>query len=324
MPKVLIVGATGYLGKRVASVLIQSGQHHVYGIARDEVKSKQLALQEVIPIVCTDPINDPTPYLSTIREHHIDIVVDVSGAGPESSKLLEDVKKIGKERLQANKTAGTNAGPKLGYVYCSGTWVHGSSEKLVNDLDIAGPSATTPPSKLVAWRVGLEDKVIASSDVLDVAVIRPALIYGYESTIWTSFILPLADAAQTGSRDSIQVPLEPDSKPGLIHVDDVATGFKAIVERLPLINGGSTYPIFDLVTSQESMSAIFAALASAWGYKGEINLVGAGDNLFAEAMSTTFRGSSARAQQLLGWQPTRLNGFVGDMDRYAAAFLSQH
>ncbi|KFX89090.1 hypothetical protein V490_07246 [Pseudogymnoascus sp. VKM F-3557] len=315
MPKVLIVGATGYLGKRVASVLVRSGQHHVYGIARDEVRSKYLALQEVIPIVCTDPINDPTPYLSAIREHHIDIVVDVSGAGPESSKILEDVKKIGEERLQANKTPGTNAGPKLGFVYCSGTWVHGSNEKLVNDLDIAGRGATTLPRRLVAWRVGLEDTVLASSDVLDVAIIRPALIYGYESTIWTSFILPLAHAARIGSTDSIQVPLEADAKPGLIHVDDVAAGFKVIVERLTLINGSSTYPVFDLVTSQESMRDIFAALASAWGYKGEINLVGAGDNLFAEAMSTTFRGSSARAQQLLGWKPTRLNGFVGDMER---------
>ncbi|KFY48758.1 hypothetical protein V495_01058 [Pseudogymnoascus sp. VKM F-4514 (FW-929)] len=315
MPKVLIVGATGYLGKRVASVLVRSGQHHVYGIARDEVRSKYLALQEVTPIVCTDPINDPTPYLSAIREHHIDIVVDVSGAGPESSKILEDVKKIGEERLQANKTPGTNAGPKLGFVYCSGTWVHGSNEKLVNDLDIAGRGGTTLPRRLVAWRVGLEDTVLASSDVLDVAIIRPALIYGYESTIWTSFILPLAHAARIGSTDSIQVPLEADAKPGLIHVDDVAAGFKVIVERLTLINGSSTYPVFDLVTSQESMRDIFAALASAWGYKGEINLVGAGDNLFAEAMSTTFRGSSARAQQLLGWKPTRLNGFVGDMER---------
>jgi hypothetical protein len=84
------------------------------------------------------------------------------------------------------------------------------------------------------------------------------------------------------------------------------------------------YPVFDLVTTQESMSDIFRAASAAWGCKGQVSLAGAGDDLFAQAMSATFRGSSARAAQLLGWQPKRLNGFVADMDVFAAAFASQY
>lgn len=320
MPNILIIGATGYLGKRVASVLVQSGQHQVFGIARSEAKAKSLALLEVIPVISADPINEPGPFLDAIRQHHIDTVVDVAGAGPDSAKILAHVKAVGQERLQGYKAAG----PKLGFIYCSGTWVHGSSDKPINDLAIAGPAAATPPRKLVAWRVDVENAVLASSGVLEVAVIRPALIYGYESTIWTPFILPLLKAARSGAVDAVQIPLEADARPGLIHVDDVATGFKAIIDRLSSANGGgASYPVFDLVTSQESMREIFAALSSAWGFKGTHELVGAGDDLFAEAMSTTMRGSSARARLLLGWEPTR-NGFVADMDRHAAAFAAQY
>ncbi|KAF5594359.1 uncharacterized protein FSUBG_9461 [Fusarium subglutinans] len=324
MPKVLIIGATGYLGSRVCSVLVNSGQHRVFGIARNQVKAKSLAVAEVTPIICPDPINKPDSYLDAIRNFNIDIVADVSGANQESAKFLADVKTVGQKRLSKAKAAGLTHVPKLGFIYCSGTWVHGSSDEQVNDLDIVGPDAATPPAPLVAWRVAHENAVLDASDVLDVAVLRPALIYGGESTIWTAFILPLLKASRDGSLDTIQIPLSVNSRPGLVHVSDVATGFQKAIEKLPLINNTSVCPVFDLVTSQESMSEIFRALASHWGFKGRCELVGPGDDLFAEAMGTSLRGSSNRARQLLGWTPTRLNGFVGDMDIYADAFASQY
>ncbi|KAI8724132.1 Epimerase domain-containing protein [Fusarium sp. LHS14.1] len=324
MPKVLILGATGYLGKRLADALVRSGQHRVYGIARNEAKAQSLAVAEVTPIICPNPVEDPEAYLNAIREHHIDVIVDVAGANQDSAKFLNHVRQIGQERLSKYKAAGLHTGPKLGFIYGSGTWVHGCSEELVNDLNVAGKSAKSQPPALVAWRTDLENSILAASDILDVAIVRPALIYGRESTIWASFVLPLLQAARSESSHSVEIPLRADSKPGLVHVDDVATGFKRAIEKLSLINGGSTYPVFDLVTSQESMQGIFDALAGVWKFKGKFELVGSGDDLFAEAMSTTMRGSSDRAKQLLGWEPTRTNGFIADMDVYAAAFAAQH
>ncbi|KAG9497413.1 hypothetical protein J7337_010274 [Fusarium musae] len=324
MPKVLIIGATGYLGSRLCNVLVNSGKHRVYGIARNEAKAKSLAVAEVSPIICPDPINKPDAYLDAIRIFNIDIIVDVSGANQESAKFLADVKAVGQERLNKAKAAGLTHTPKLGFIYCSGTWVHGSSDKLVNDLDIVGPDSATPPAPLIAWRVAHENAVLAASEVLDVAVLRPALIYGGESTIWTAFILPLFLASRGGSSDTIQIPLSVDSRPGLVHVSDVATGFQKAIEKLSIINSTSVYPVFDLVTSQESMSEIFTGLVSHWSFKGHCELVGPGDDLFAEAMGTSLRGSSDRAKQLLDWVPTRMNGFVCDLDIYADAFASQH
>jgi nucleoside-diphosphate-sugar epimerase len=324
MTKVLIIGATGYLGKRLAESLVRHGQDQVYGIARSKAKAESLALAEVTPVLCADPANEPSAYVEAIRDHHIDTVVDVGRANTDSAKFLDEIKKLGKERLDSCRTSGYHKSPKLGFIYCSGTWVHGSDVKSVNDLDAVGLNTVTPPRRLVAWRVELEKSILASTDTLDVAILRPALIYGYEGTIWSPFFLPLLEAARSGTSDFFQVPLTFDAKPGLVHVDDVVTGFEKAIKKLSLMNGGSIYPVFDLVTSQESMSDIFAALASTWGYKGRVELVGPGDDLFAEAMSTTMRGSSARARQLLGWEPTRLGGYVADIDRYAAAFASQH
>ncbi|PVH95200.1 NAD(P)-binding protein [Periconia macrospinosa] len=324
MTKVLIIGATGYLGRRLAEVLVRHGRYQVYGIARTNAKAESLAVAEITPVLCTDPVNDPSAYVEAIRNHQIDTIVDVGGANADSAKFLEEIKKIGKERLESCLASGYHKFPKPGFIYCSGTWVHGSAEKPVDDLDVVGVSTATPPRSLVAWRVELEKSILASTDILDVAILRPALIYGYEGTIWTPFFLPLLKAARSDTSGSIQVPLTSEARPGLIHVDDVATGFEKAIEKLSLINGGSVYPIFDLVTSQESMSEIFTALASNWKYQGRVELVGPGDDLFAEATSTTMRGSSARAKQLLGWEPKRLDGYVADMDRYAAAFASRY
>jgi nucleoside-diphosphate-sugar epimerase len=321
MPRILILGATGYLGNNIANLLVRSGQHRVFGLARSPEKANQLARQEIIPVLCPDPVNTAEPYLSVIRSEHIDVVLDVAGANQASYNFLRDITQIGRERLATYKSHGTK-GPKLGFIYCSGTWVHGSSDKPVNDLDLVGSHAVTRPPELVAWRVDLEKAILKSTDVLDAMILRPALIYGRELGIWSTFITPILTAARDRTVGPIQVPLDSQARPGLIHVDDVATAFQKAIEKLPLISGTGVYPVFDLVTSQESMQEIIGTLATCWGFRGAVELKGHGDNAFADALSSSFHGSSARAKQLLDWEPMRLDGFVKDMDLYAAAFAA--
>lgn len=323
MPKVLVLGATGYLGRQIVHQLVQTGEHTVYGVTRTPSKATQLARQEVIPILCPDPENEPQAYTSVIESKHIDVVLDVAGADAGSHMFLRHLVVIARERLEADQRRGVK-GPKLGFIYCSGTWVHGSSNKAVNDLDPVGDDAQTPPQEQVTWRVEMEKSVLQAADVLDVIILRPALIYGREGTIWAPFIMPVLEAARKGSMSPVEIPLHPDSRPGLIHVDDAARGFVKAIEKVHLLSGTGVYPVFDLVTSQESMREIYEALKACWGFMGEVVLKGYGRDIFAKAMSASLRGSSARAKQLLDWQPTRLGGFVQDMDIYAAAFVAEH
>jgi nucleoside-diphosphate-sugar epimerase len=319
MVNVLIIGATGYLGQAVCSSLVRSGDHRVFGLARTPSKAKDLAKEEIIPILGS--IADSAELLKAIDTENINIVVDVSGADQGSYILLAALKKIGAARLETASKAGILI-PKLGFIYCSGTWLHGSSNRPINDLiPVGAHDSPQAPAEITSWRPALENGILASRDVMDVMIIRPALVYGRSGAIWSAFFGPICEAAKK-DLEAVAIPLDASSRPGLVHVDDVGSGFHAAIDRLPLISGTGVYPIFDLVTSQESMRDIIEFAASEMGYKGKVELVGAGEDIFAKAMCTSMNGSSGRAKQLLGWEPKRVSGFVQGMDVFAKAFVA--
>ena len=312
MPRILVLGATGYIGNALALSLLRNN-HKVYGLARDPAAANRLARHEIIPVLAST--EDSDAYIQLIKTAHIDVVVDcVGGAKQAGAKVLSDVIEAGRERLK-------EGGAKLGFVYTSGTWVHGSNKERGNDLDPVGTEyAKAQPSRLVAWRPELEKDVLSARDVLDTVVVRPALVYGRKHVIWHSFLSPLLEAANRGIEEDIEIRLEPTSRPALIHVDDVAEGLRCAIEKLPLISGTSVYPVFDLMTSQESLRDIFNSFGEAVGLKGSVKLVSPSeDDVFAVAFQTSRNGDSSRAEQLLGWVPKR-RGFVADMDMYAMAF----
>ena len=315
MPRILILGATGYIGSALASSPPRA-DHQVYGLARTPAKATQLARLEITPVLGS--VQDSAAYMRLIQTARIDVVVDCAGANQESAKILSDVREAGEERLKAGR-----GGPKLGFVYTSGTWVHGSSHERTSDLDPVGAEgARAGMPRLVAWRPRMERDVLGARDVLDTVVVRPALVYGREHAIWSSFFRPVLEAAKSGNEGAVAIPLDPRSRPGLVHVDDVAEGLRCAIEKLPLISGTGVHPVFDLATSQESMRDIFDRFGEAVGFKGTVELVQPGeDDLFAEAMQTSHNGDSSRAEQLLGWIPKK-RGFVAGMEVYAKAFLA--
>ena len=309
--RILVLGATGYIGNAVALSLLRNN-HKVYGLAREPATANRLARHEIIPVLAS--AEDSDAYIQLIKTAHIDVVVDCVGSKQTSAKVLSDVKEAGKERLK-------EGGAKLGFVYTSGTWMHGSSKERGSDLDPVGTEyAKAQPPRLVAWRSQVEKDVLSARDILDTVVVRPALVYGRKHVVWHSFLMPLLAAASRGIEEDIEIRLEPTSRPGLIHVDDVAEGFRCAIEKLPLISGTSVYPVFDLMTSQESLRDILSSFGEAVGLKGRVKLVSPSeDDVFAEAFQTSRNGDSSRAEQLLGWVPKR-RGFVAGMDMYATAF----
>jgi nucleoside-diphosphate-sugar epimerase len=320
MVNVLVFGATGYIGEALCQSLVTSGNHRVYGLARSASKAAQLARGEVIPILGS--LGENSGLLRAIETYHINVIIDVSSAKDEISFFLQALVESEQKRLAAAKAAGIRT-PKLGFIYASGTWVHGSSNSPVNDLTPVGlPNSPDQPPTLVSWRPVFERQVLAASEVLDTMVMRPALVYGRSCDIWSTFFQVLFNAASSGP-STVSVGLDPESIPALVHVDDVASAIHAAVDKLPLISGTGVYPVFDLMTSQESMRDIMVAAAREFGFKGEVVLSGTGGDLFADAMSVTGNLDSGRAKQLLGWLPKRV-GFVGDMDRIAGAWVAAH
>ncbi|GBC02328.1 hypothetical protein RclHR1_04570015 [Rhizophagus clarus] len=89
MVKVLVFGATGFIGFSVAQALARSG-HETFGLYRKVEKSKELARNES---------NEPVKYTKII---------------------LDAVFKIGKKRLENNE-------PKLTFISITGIWVYGGN-----------------------------------------------------------------------------------------------------------------------------------------------------------------------------------------------------
>jgi nucleoside-diphosphate-sugar epimerase len=118
-----------------------------------------------------------------------------------------------------------------------------------------------------------------------------------------------------------QIPLEA-SHPSLIHVDDVAEGLHLAIDKVPLFSGTGVYPVFDLAGQTESMQDVFDTFAANVGYTGKVDLIGSGDDAFAQAMSVTGNITTGRARSLLGWFPKRAS-FLQGMSVYAMAFAAQ-
>ncbi|KAG9075298.1 hypothetical protein FRC06_010166, partial [Ceratobasidium sp. 370] len=305
MPRILVIGANGYIGNALALSLVRSGDHTVWGVARTQAKARSLAVQEITPVLCPDPINASDAWQDVVRKQHIDIVVDASSSGPGVLKFLDTVKELGQERLDIAAKEDVKI-QKLGFLYLCGIWVHGDTKIPVTDTMPPGTSfSRAPPVTLVKERPRWEQTILQAQGVLDVLVVRPAVLYGGAARGWTPMFQPIVTAILSGA-SSAQVPLKEDAAPALIHVDDVASGMHAAVDKLHLIAGTGAYPIFDLATSHEYFKNIVDSAAKALGFQGKVEYVGPGDNLFLQGLTSSNNSDGARARQLLGWTPKRI------------------
>ena len=188
----------------------------------------------------------------------------------------------------------------------------------MNDLSPIGTSLSRgTPVTATAWRAAHEQKILAARDVLDVAIIRPAMVYGRGGWIWDTWWSPILAARTASGNAKFQIPAPSDARPGVIHVDDVVSGMHAIVDRIDGRLG--TWPVFDLIAETCSVTEIIEAFKLAVGVKAEVEYIGAGDNPFYQAMGIKANNDGGRASTVLGWQP-KIREFLLKMPIYATAF----
>lgn len=326
MPHILVLGATGTIGNALALSLVRSGNHTVYGLARTPAKAKGLAVQEIIPVLGS--VQEPHAFFNLLEEHpEISVVVDAAAVYGDSATLLKIIYEAGIKRLAKYQQLGVPVGPKIGYVYVSGMWVHGSSHRTVSDQNaFVGTSGDpTPPVNMVSWRPEVERQVLAPDmrKVLDTAVVRAALTFGGTAPIWTGPLSSLLQAARAEPQPpTAQVQLDPLGTAALAHVEDVASGIHAVIEKLPLISISAVYPLFDIMSQVESVAAIMQAAARVFGFKGTVELVGPAEgDVVSEAIGASVVADSDKARTILGWTPKR-QGFLLGIEVYAQAWLA--
>ncbi|KAF9906104.1 hypothetical protein EC991_000972 [Linnemannia zychae] len=328
MVKVLVIGAAGYIGLRVSQQLRQAN-HIVYGTTRSSQNEATLLLNEVIPIV--GPVEPEAaehhshatlPWLEAVKTENIDVVIDLSATKTGVKSILEPLIRLSKDR-QANHQ------PRIGYIYGSGMWLHGSGDNVTSDLSPVGTKISIhQPPTLVAWRPELEREVLASYNHLYAAIIRPSLVYGGHGKIWDLYFSQIYRSIQNNPSAQITLPADPEAGVSLIHVDDAASAFVRAVESLESISGHkNSHPVFDVTTSHESLAYILSKFAKELGYKGpSIHFTGVPEGkafpeIFIQAFNTKVSSASTRAQTVLGWKPTK-TGFAVGINVYARAWLA--
>ncbi|TDL25628.1 NAD-binding protein [Rickenella mellea] len=291
--KVLVLGATGFLGLPVAQAFVRSG-HEVWGQTRSQSKAKLLASEEIIPLIA-DPSNGPAWAEAAAKA---DVVINCIG-GDDIVALTQKVYQVVAEA--AKKARGASL-PKLTYICTSGAWVYGDDRtNLVSER-----SPLNNPAALVKWRPEEETRILKSTE-FDGIIVRPAMLYGRSGSI-THMLFAQA------AKGKIEWGGHKRGRMASIHVDDAAELFLRVAEAAPICKG----VIFDASNNQtESVEDILINIVEVSGASGYS--FREPDNVFEQAVATTTLIRPSLGRALLGWAPKKA-GFVDGMKTYYASW----
>ncbi|KAJ7206246.1 hypothetical protein GGX14DRAFT_643150 [Mycena pura] len=233
--KVLVLGATGFIGFPAAQALVRAG-HTVYGLARTEAKAKTLAAEEIIPVLGDVDSDNWIPLIAkldvTVPFHSIligcDLILEAVGGGEIATQARATFERV----VKAVADLRPADAPLLSYIYTSGVWVHGDSRtEVVTD--------TTPivrPLSPVAWRPAVE-QLVARSAAVNGIVVRPGSVYGRSASL-------LAMLFRRASQGRVTWPGTPGGRYPVVHTDDLADLYVRVTEKASLLGG----KIFDVAT----------------------------------------------------------------------------
>jgi UDP-glucose 4-epimerase len=163
--KILITGATGKVGSRLARRLAQRGDD-VRALVRD--RSRATALHEQRIELVTGDLLSPGSLAAAVRD--VDVVVHCAaffrGATAEQAHAVND---LGTQHL-ATAARAANVGR---FIFTSTGLVYGAKAgRLTNEDEECTPTADYPVSKLAA------ERYLFGIDGLDVRVLRLPFVYG--------------------------------------------------------------------------------------------------------------------------------------------------
>ena len=278
--RILLTGATGYIGAVVAESLARRG-HTVVGTARTDAAEATLraAGHEAVRADLHDPDGLARAASGCDAVVHTAATQD-EGMGPAEQAAVRAI-------LRALEGSGAP------FISTSGVWVYGSAPP----GQLLDEDSPTDPVATFAWRPSLESEVVAAAaDGVRTAVIRPGMVYGRGGGPLNQFAA-MADAG---------VPRYVGDGANhwtLVHVDDLAELYALAVERAPagtLVNGviGPPLRVRDLAEAAAAGAGLPAPRP--WPVAEAVLELGPED---ADGVTRDHRISGERARALLGWEP---------------------
>ncbi len=291
--KVLVTGASGYIGSAVSQALSRNG-HEVLGLVRTSEKGKALARAEVEPVLGS--MEEPATWIDRAR----DCGAVVHCAAEYSPRFHE----LDRRTVEAVLTAQSSANlPRL-FLYTSGVWVYGDTKG-----ERVDESTRVNPPAVVAPRVDTERVVLGASCAhVRTIVLRPGCVYGGRGGLTGAWF---ASAVQSGAAKIVG---DGSFRWTMIHVEDLAELYRLALES------SLTGVILNATDrSRSSVHDCARAASAAAGAKGKVATIPEPEAVamfgsFAECFAFDQHVDSSEAARRLGWQP-RHSGFVDEARR---------
>lgn len=286
--RVLVTGASGYLGSAIAARLVRAG-YEVSGLTHTAARAGVLEAAGIRPVVAE--LGDFAAYDGVLRNS--DVVVHTAWTADNTAALDQ-------QGLAAIRHA-VQDGRVRRVVYTSGTWVYGDTGGLVAD-----ETRPLSPLPIAHWRAAHEEVALDLAHFeVDVVVLRPATVYGESRGILGAMF------EEARERRTVTVPGSGGQSWPLVHRDDVSEAFALAIEHG---RPGERYNLAD--DSQLTARQIGEAIANVTG--AELRFLPPEAVLemhghYGEALLSSQKIASNKARRELGWVP-RHNSFVREVD----------
>ncbi|WP_067562453.1 NAD-dependent epimerase/dehydratase family protein [Nocardia acidivorans] len=202
--RVLLIGASGYVGSAVAEHLSSLG-HTIVALERPGTDDGASAYE-----TRTGDLADPASLTAAV--------------GPDIDAVINLATPSGDAAVDAAAVAAVTdplRGTGKSFVYTSGVWVLGAT---------GGADETTPtnPIPIVGYRPHIERQVLALADAgVRAAVIRPGIVYGRGGGIPAL----LVDLAR--KHEAPVIVADSSAVWPMVHIDDLADLFAKVVDAAP-------------------------------------------------------------------------------------------
>lgn len=277
--KVLILGASGYIGSAVAEAAKARG-HHVVALARSDDSAKALAARGYE--VARGDVRQPEGIAKLARE--ADATLHAANTNDADNSKVDPA--------LARAVLGALEGTGRRFVYTSGVWSVGrTGDRFVTEED--GGEALP----LVAWRGPVEREVLAAAGRgVRSVVLSPAIVYGRGGGIPGSFV---AEARKLGH---VRVVEGGAQEWTFVHVDDLADLYVRALDAAP---GSLFYAAAPGSVRVRDLAVAASLAAGAGGKVVDWPLADARKEYggYGEALALHQRVSGRKAERALGWTP---------------------
>jgi nucleoside-diphosphate-sugar epimerase len=307
--KILVTGATGFIGAAVARKLSQQG-HEVVALSRSDAAAAKLQAAGLTPVA--GDFADPASLAEPAGQ--VDAVVSTASIGqvegsPDSfAKDRDAVAVMTKALGDSGKTLIFTSGSAI-----FGVFTKGEASPTIFDEDhpvplpasvFAPPEAEIPPPFIDAFGGAMVPRAETEMTVLKAVgvrgiVIRPGLVYGEGK----GYDLPnlIALAKKHGAAPHLGVG---DVRQAYVHIDDLVGLYVLALERAPA--GTMLHAVTDEIALGDLAMAV-SRLVGAGGRTETLSIMemyarGGGGGV---SLSVNKRLASEKTRKVLDWTPTR-------------------